>query len=195
VCLFVYSRTAPPFAFVSRGARVHPFLCVFFLSRRRFAFVFSASLGLCGSERSLPKRRRLCAVFFHARQGSAAAAARDPFFRVIFPLVVSSCVGLGWCNRFKHPHQIEFSTGFGFGCAAVAGCVLPSLRSGFPAPCRSPAESAQSSLALLLLSSQWNAQIPRSARILPLHSGDFQHHIHRQCVCSSRVFRAADLSA
>jgi hypothetical protein len=55
---FVYSRTAPPFAFVPRGARVHPFLCVFFLSRRRFAFVSSASLGLCGTERSRPKQPR-----------------------------------------------------------------------------------------------------------------------------------------
>jgi hypothetical protein len=56
--VFVYSRTAPPFTFVPRGTRVHPFLCVFFLSRHRFAFVSSASLGLCGTERSRPKQPR-----------------------------------------------------------------------------------------------------------------------------------------
>jgi hypothetical protein len=40
-------------------------------------------------------------------------------------------------------------------------------------------QSAQSSLVLFLLSSQWSGQIPRSARILLLRSGDFPlpHHI------------------
>jgi hypothetical protein len=114
----VFSRSVAVFLIFLPGARVRAAAGLILGLLRFWSGSILHALRVCAASRRFPLLAlKFCAVFFHARSG-LAAAARDPFFRVIFPLVFSSCVGLSWCNQFKRQRQIKSSTGFGFGCVA-----------------------------------------------------------------------------
>jgi hypothetical protein len=104
----VFSRSAAVFPIFFPGARVRATAGLVLGLLRFWSGSILHALQVCTASRRFPLLAlKFCAVFFHARSGPAAAAARDPFFRVIFPLVFSSCVGLSWCNQFKRQHQIK----------------------------------------------------------------------------------------
>jgi hypothetical protein len=134
--------------------------CCFGVASAGF-FFGSPSLFLAGQFFSSLFFRPLLALddFAHSSVGSPfPPAGLNPVYALVLPLLVSF-FGLSYQIR----HQVLLS------CS-----VWNRLSTQWPRE-----QSAQSSLVLFLLSSQWSGQIPRFARILLLRSGDFPspHHV------------------
>jgi hypothetical protein len=131
-----------------------------------------------GSSRTLPRRLSLDDLARYNTGSSFPPAGLNPAYVMVLPLLLSF-------------FGFFLSTRSGIKCYSHARCEITYLPSGRVS--RAPSQVLP---FFLLLSSQWSAQIPRSARILPLHSGDFPtpHHV-ASAFCFSRVLRATDLSA